>query len=469
MQFYSFEFIVFVPIVFFTYWLLKGKRAKNVFLIAASSWFLSTSDIRFFLLLLAVSSLAYISGNYLIAHKKYRRTIVTLNVIIFLSVLALFKYLNFFIDNFYTVLTHLGFTIDKFTVHLILPLGLSFYIFMAISYVIDCYNNKITPKPSVDEFFAYITFFPHILAGPIDRGRLMIPQLHVDRQFNYEEACDAMRQILWGLFKKSAIADVCDEVVSVVWSDMASQSSLSFIIAAFLYSIQIYCDFSGYSDMAIGIGRLFGIRMMKNFDYPYFARNVSEFWRRWHISLTSWFTEYVYIPLGGNRNGKTRTILNTLVVFILCGFWHGANFTFILWGGICGVMFIPYLLQKNARKYKTEPIEANVQTFVKIFVNFAWITFAWIFFRSDSLDTALSFIENTFTSNNPFAITKRMKYAILLSLVMIFVEWCNRNENYGFKNIKKYNIVIRYIIYFMCLFFIFLFSKTNGNFIYQNF
>jgi len=221
---------------------------------------------------------------------------------------------------------------------------------MAISYVIDCYRNKITSKPSIDEFLAYITFFPHILAGPIDRGRLMIPQLHVERKFDYKEACDAMRQILWGLFKKSAIADTCDDVVSVVWSDMSSQSSISFIIAAFLYSIQIYCDFSGYSDMAIGIGRLFGIRMMKNFNYPYFARNVSEFWRRWHISLTSWFTEYVYIPLGGNRVGKKRVVLNTLIVFTLCGFWHGANFTFIFWGFICGIMFVPYLLTKKSKK-----------------------------------------------------------------------------------------------------------------------
>jgi len=307
---------------------------------------------------------------------------------------------------------------------------------MAISYVIDCYRNKITSKPSIDEFLAYITFFPHILAGPIDRGRLMIPQLHVERKFDYKEACDAMRQILWGLFKKSAIADTCDDVVSVVWSDMSSQSSISFIIAAFLYSIQIYCDFSGYSDMAIGIGRLFGIRMMKNFNYPYFARNVSEFWRRWHISLTSWFTEYVYIPLGGNRVGKKRVVLNTLIVFTLCGFWHGANFTFIFWGFICGIMFVPYLLTKNPRKYKNEPIDTNYRTFIRIFVNFVLITFAWIFFRADSLDMALTFIEHTFTSNNQFTNIKHMKIVILLSIVMLFIEWYNRDEDYGFKKIK---------------------------------
>jgi D-alanyl-lipoteichoic acid acyltransferase DltB (MBOAT superfamily) len=343
---------------------------------------------------------------------------------------------------------------------------------MAISYTIDVYKRKFENYPSSINFFAYLSFFPHLLAGPIDRGRLLIPQFEGEKTFDYRVASDGVRQIIWGLFKKIVIADGCAGLVNVVWSNFEQQNSLVLLVTAVFYSIQIYSDFSGYSDIAIGTAHLFGINLMKNFGYPYFSRNVSEFWRKWHISLTSWFTEYIYIPLGGNRRGKLRTILNTLIVFSICGLWHGANWNFVFWGFLNGLLFIPLLLQKSPQKYKGVPIKLCFSDSSKMVLTFLVITFCWIFFRAPDLNQAFSYCFSIFANYEcplMFPQIEGLRFLMLILIVFIVVEWKNREFNHGLESLAQLNITYRWGIYLLCLLLIFVMRKTASSFIYFSF
>ena len=349
---------------------------------------------------------------------------------------------------------------------------------MAVSYTIDCYRLKIEKEPSFLEFAAYLSFFPHLLAGPIDRGREMIPQLQSPRTFSYDMASDGMRRILCGLFKKAVIADNAASMVDGAWNNYNGANSLLLVFAAVLYSIQIYADFSGYSDMAIGTGRLFGLKMRRNFAYPYFARNVSEFWRGWHMSLTSWFTEYLYIPLGGSRRGTGRTIFNTLVVFTLCGLWHGANWTYVFWGFLCGVLFIPILLFPGLKnRWKDVPVKAQPVQLVHILITFALITLCWVFFRAPNLTEAFSYLEAmavnihqpVFGANATGVVANKPLFLLLIALLVI-QEWRHRNEDHPLASLSHRNIAVRWAVYLALIYLIIYFTTTNGGaFIYQNF
>ncbi len=357
-----------------------------------------------------------------------------------------------------------------------MPLGVSFYCFMAMSYTIDCYRRKIEQEPTLVEFAAYLSFFPHLLAGPIDRGREMLPQLQSERTFSYDMAVDGMRRILCGLFKKVVIADNAAIMVNGIWGGYEDANSLMLLFAAVLYSVQIYADFSGYSDMAIGVGRLFGIKMRRNFVYPYFSRNVSEFWRGWHMSLTTWFTEYLYIPLGGSRQGKYRTIVNTLIVFTLCGLWHGANWTYVAWGFLCGALFIPLLLCPSLKnRWKDVPVKAQPLQLVHILTTFALITLCWVFFRAPSIADAFGFIAATAT-NLHLPLNKGMLGSgackplfLLLVVLWMFVEWRNRKAEYPLGTLAQRSTPIRWATYFALAILIIFYTTESGAFIYQNF
>ena len=481
MLFNSFEFLFFLPFAFLIYWFMPTQKLRNVVLLIASIIFYSYADLAMLFLLLAVCFITYFVGkkvtelvigggkfvdsHNLIVAKRWVAFAIVADVL----VLGFFKYFNFFTTGFADLFSHLGLHLDAFTIKIILPLGLSFYIFMAISYVVDCYRLKIDFNPTLLEFSTYFTFFPHLVAGPIDRGRMIIPQLQSKRVFTFAQGSDGLRQVLWGLFKKAVVADTCSQVVDYVWASLGSMSSSALIIAMALYSAQIYCDFSGYSDMAIGTGKLFGIHMMKNFDYPYFSRNISEFWRKWHMSLTSWFTEYIYIPLGGNRISRGRTIINTVLVFTICGLWHGANLTFVFWGFVNGLLFIPLLLQRKPNKYKDVPIDYKPITLLKVFITFVLVTICWVFFRASSINEAFSFFNQLINSNATFSKIPLLKFSILFVFVTFFIEWVKRNKEYALVDMDKLYKPVRWLIYLGFIFVIIQFSQAEGAFIYQNF
>ena len=460
-----------MPIVFILYWLLNNHKtvtARNVFVIIASYAFYAYADYRFTFLLFAVSLIAYISGKLIIGQRANKKLIVALNVFITIGVLFIIKYYNFFAEGFSKII---GISSDSITLNLILPIGLSFYSFMAMSYVVDCYRGSYEKSPDAISYFTYISFFPHLLMGPIDRGRYMIPQFESKIEFDYNFALSGMRQILWGLFAKVVVADSIGGFVDSVWINLHGFNSITLIITACFYSIQIYADFSGYSNMAIGVGKLLGIRMVKNFDNPYFSRNIAEFWRKWHMSLTSWFTEYLYIPLGGNRKGKLRTVINTILVFTLCGLWHGANWTFILWGFVNGCFFIPLLLQKKPNKYKNIPIAFSLKTLFQMLLTFSVFTFSLIIFRADNIGLFYDYM-TCIAFNHNLCFASFRKLALLAGAFVIF-EWFHRNREFGLsiENDRLFKRkAVRWGFYYVLLFSAIYYSlSSNIEFIYSQF
>lgn len=472
MQFNSLVFLFFIAIVFIIYWLLNNKHAtvlpRNIFIIIASYIFYAYADGRFTLILFAVTLIAYVSGKALLTRRTNKKAIVILNIVITIGTLFVIKYYNFFAKSFCQAI---GVSDDSVTLKLILPLGLSFYSFMALGYVLDCYKGKIEKSPDALTFFSYLSFFPHLLMGPIDRGRDMVPQFEKKVVFDYNLALNGMRQILWGLFAKVVVADSIGGFVDPVWSNPHEFNSVTLLITACLYSIQIYADFSGYSNMAIGIGKLLGIRMMKNFDFPYFSRNIAEFWHKWHISLTRWFTEYLYIPLGGNRKGRTRTIVNTIIVFSLCGFWHGANWTYLLWGLANGCFFIPLLIQKSPKKYKNVPIELSCKTFAQMLLTFILFSFSLIFFRAESIASFCDYM-TCIGSNYNESVASFWKLSLLMGFYVVF-EWFHRNKEFGLsiENEKIFKTKpVRWGFYYALLFSAIYYSlSVDVEFIYSQF
>lgn len=483
MIFNSLEFALFLPIFFVIYWLLKGSlKVQNLFVVAASYIFYGWWDWRFLILIAFTSFCSYYSG-ILIEYVRLKdenkeefsprlsRTITVVNIVINLLILGLFKYYNFFVDSFCSLIPSLR--EDELLLHLILPVGISFYTFQALSYSIDVYKKKIEPTHDLIAFLAFVSFFPQLVAGPIERATNLLPQFTKQRRFDYAEAVIGMRLILWGLFKKMIIADRCAWYVDDVWADYGNQSASSLALAAILFSFQIYGDFSGYSDVAIGTSKLFGIRLMRNFNVPYFSRDIAEFWRRWHISLTTWFRDYIYIPLGGSRVSKIKVVRNTFVIFLVSGLWHGANWTYVIWGAFHALLFLPMILLGKNRKHievvASYSLLPSAKELVQIFATFLLVCLGWIIFRAPSIGDALMFIKGLF-SISLFTLPEIIPFVtLLLVFMMLVIEWISRKSSYEFDISWIKKRWIRWCLYYIIIFIIFFYAVESKPFIYFQF
>jgi len=438
MLFNSIEFAIFLPIVFALYWALKRDlKLQNLLLLAASYVFYGWWDWRFLSLIAFSSMVDYFVGLQMgkTEEQSRRKLLLWVSICVNLGFLGFFKYFNFFAESFSDAFTLLGTPIEATRLNIILPVGISFYTFQTLSYSIDIYRKKLEPTRDIIAFFAFVSFFPQLVAGPIERAKNLLPQFYIKRTFEQDKAIDGLRQILWGLFKKVVIADNCAEYVNIIFSNPSDYSGSTLFLGGVLFAFQIYGDFSGYSDMAIGTARLFGFNLMKNFAFPYFSRDIAEFWRRWHISLSTWFRDYLYIPLGGSRGGTWMKIKNTFIIFVVSGFWHGANWTFIFWGFLNALYFLPLLLSnKNRRNLETVAqgrLLPSLREFFSILLTFALTVLAWIFFRADNLTEAFGIIYRVF-SLSIFTIPQYLPGGVLaMILFLLLVEWSNRDKEFG--------------------------------------
>lgn len=477
MLFNSIDFAIFLPIVFAAYWLVGKKQItiQNLVILVASYVFYGWWDWRF-LSLIFISSLAdYLIGIQLKSESREpgRKLFLSISLLLNLGMLGFFKYFNFFVDNFVEAFSFFGMSISPVSLQIILPVGISFYTFQTLSYTIDVYRRKLEPTTDVVAFFAYVSFFPQLVAGPIERATNLIPQFTRERTFEYKKAVDGGRQILWGLFKKMVIADNCAMIVNQIFDNYEDHTGSTLLLGGILFAFQIYGDFSGYSDIAIGTSRLFGFDLMKNFAFPYFSRDIAEFWRRWHISLSTWFRDYLYIPLGGSRGGTSLKIRNTFIIFIVSGFWHGANWTFVVWGFLNALYFLPLLLGNRNRRYTGEIAEGrmlpSLQEGVQILLTFLLTVLAWVFFRAESIGDALSYLQGI-ASISLFSLPALLtiKLAGLLGL-FIAVEWVHRTKEYGLQLSEKIPKVINWAIYYLIILMILEFGGEPQEFIYFQF
>ena len=440
MFFNSLSFAIFLPIVFLLYWLVfnKNKTTQNAVLIVASYYFYSCWDWRFLFLLVFSTLLDYFSAIMMenSTSDKKRKLWLWLTIGINLGFLGVFKYYDFFAQSFAELLNGFGFQANPVLLKLILPVGISFYTFHGLSYVIDIYYKRITAERNFIDYSLFVSYFPLLVAGPIERATHLLPQVKIKRHFNFEKAKEGVYQIIWGLVKKVVIADSCATYANAVFDNYESMNSLSLALGAVYFAFQIYGDFSGYSDIALGTSKLFGIDLLKNFNYPYFSRDIAEFWRRWHISLSSWFRDYLYIPLGGSSGGMGMKIRNTFIIFLVSGFWHGANWTFIAWGFINALYFLPLLLlKKNRSNMETVQLYWNFDSF-KVFLSmvstFLLTCLAWIFFRAKSIGDAFDYIGRIFTNQSfqsQYLDNERYNYEIILLILgFVLVEWKSRTQ-----------------------------------------
>jgi len=472
MLFNSIEFAVFLPIVFLLYWFVfrRSLRWQNFFIVAVSYLFYGWWDWRFLFLIAFTSFCSWGSGLLI---QRYRgrpaaKAVHILNIVLNLAILGVFKYYDFFVSSFANLF--LDGRTDGLLLNIILPVGISFYTFQALSYSIDVYREKLEPTRDIVQFFAFVSFFPQLVAGPIERATNLLPQFGKPRTFDYAQAVDGMRQILWGLFKKIAVADNCAAYVDHVYGAYQSQSGVTLAIAAVLFAFQIYGDFSGYSDIAIGTAKLFGIKLMRNFDNPYFSRDIAEFWRRWHISLTTWFRDYVYIPLGGSRVSKPKVVRNTFVIFLLSGFWHGANWTFIAWGAFHALLFMPLILSGRNRKFTGEIAEGRVlpswSEAGRMLLTFALVTFGLILFRADSISQAWQYI--TLLPHGGALYTEKLAACSIYVLLMLVMEWIHRGRRHGL-DLSGRPAVWRYALYYGLIIVMFFAYSNSETFIYFQF
>ena len=456
--------------------MLKGNRiGQNTFLLASSYVFYGWWDWRFLFLIIASSFVDYNIGLRLDAteNSTTRKRLLWASIIFNLGLLGIFKYYNFFVDSFIDLFSNFGIELNAYTLSIILPVGISFYTFQTMSYTIDIYRKQLTPTKNIISFFAFVSFFPQLVAGPIERAKHLLPQFETERHFSKEKSIDGLRQILWGLFKKVVIADNCALVVNKIFENPEMYSGSTLFLGAVFFAFQIYGDFSGYSDIAIGTARILGFDLMKNFAFPYFSRNIAEFWRRWHISLSTWFRDYLYIPLGGSRGSKTNQIRNTFIIFLVSGFWHGANWTFIIWGFIHALCFMPLLVLKKNRNYLNTVAEGrwfpSIKELFQILVTFIIATLAWVFFRAENLGAALSYIQGIFDSSL-FSTPSFLNTVILGSIALCLIfEWWHRDKEYGLQFGVKVPKVIRWSSYYMLMGFIFFYGGKSQEFIYFQF
>ena len=483
MIFNSIQFAIFLPVVFLLYWFVFDKwmsksphqlKLQNAFVLVASYVFYGWWDWRFLILIAFTSLTSYLSGILMREGEKRRNlAVMWVNIAVNIGILGTFKYYDFFANEFASLF---GLESERLLLHLILPVGISFYTFQSLSYSIDIYRQKMQPTRDVVAFFAYIAFFPQLVAGPIERATHLLPQFLQRRHFDRQTAIDGARQILWGLFKKMVVADTCATYVDMAFGEPAAGSVK--LLGAIFFTFQIYGDFSGYSDIAIGTAKLFGISLMRNFDNPYFSRNIAEFWRRWHISLTSWFRDYVYIPLGGNRGSMWKVVRNTFVVFTCSGLWHGANWTFLAWGLYHALLFTPLIIHGKNRK-KPEVVAAgrllpNVKELGQMTFTFLLVVIGWILFRTTGIPSAMGYFQSMLSAETLTGFYKFFTHPSawpmnLYIIVMLIVEWANRSRQHGLDIRGLRPAWLRWLIYYTILVVILLFGAESTNFIYFQF
>jgi alginate O-acetyltransferase complex protein AlgI len=482
MFFNSIDFAFFLPIVFFVYWFVAKENYKfqNIILLVSSYYFYACWDWRFLFLLISSTLLDYYTGikiNSLVNNRK-KKLWLLVSVGVNLGFLGVFKYYNFFADSFVEGLLQMGINANFGSLQVVLPVGISFYTFHGLSYVIDIYKNRITPERNFVNYSVFVSFFPLLVAGPIERATHLLPQIIKERKFDYSKAVDGLRQILWGLFKKIVIADNCAEFANNIFNNSSNYNGSSLVIGAVFFTFQIYCDFSGYSDIALGTARLFGIDLLRNFAFPYFSRDIAEFWRRWHISLSSWFKDYLYIPLGGSKGGMWMKIRNTFIIFLVSGFWHGANWTFIFWGFLNALYILPSIIFNTNRnnldivaKGKYLP---TLKEFITIGLTFVLTVFAWIFFRAKNVTHAFNYISVIFSGSllviPNFPGIKRALIIALITFVFIIIEWLGREQQYALATIGlKWKRPFRLALYYSIIIMVFWFGGKEQQFIYFQF
>lgn len=484
MLFNSITFLIFLPIVFLLYWFVfRSRKGQNLLIVAASYVFYGWWDWRFLLLIALTSFCSYGSGLLLernVGRSRIQRLVAASNIVLNLAILGVFKYYNFFVENLNALFHAVGYQLDWATVKLILPVGISFYTFQALSYTIDVYRKQIRATHDIVEFFAYISFFPQLVAGPIERATNLLPQFQNARCFDYTHAVDGCRQMLWGFFKKLVVADSCALVVNEYWGQWQEFNGAFLFVLGVLFAFQIYGDFSGYSDIAIGCARLFGINLMRNFDYPYFSRSIPEFWRRWHISLTTWFRDYVYIPLGGSRCGRWKTVRNIFIVWAISGLWHGANWTFVCWGLFHATILVSYnILGIDAKSGRASSVGifSYAKDLMKTFLTFVLAVIGWIIFRSENIGEAYGFLSRMgATILDGFSIVHGKKVILFAVFPLMLIEWLQRGKQHPLQfpdNRFFRNRIVRWTIYVLLVliifFCVFTGSRQSQTFIYFQF
>ena len=479
MLFNSFEFLLFLPIVFILYWFVFNKKLswQNGLVLVASYFFYGWWSWKFMGLLMLSTSLDYAYGFWVASpNRKKAKLFLWLSIINNLGILGVFKYYNFFAVQFQTGFELLGLHTNPVLLQVALPIGISFYTFHGMSYVFDIYRGNQKPVRNFVDYAVFVSFFPLLVAGPIERASHLLPQVQKPRFFNYTQAVEGCRLILWGMFKKVVIADSLAGIVDNIFQNYQEHNGVTLILGAVAFSFQIYGDFSGYSDIALGIAKLFGFELLSNFKFPYFSRDVAEFWRRWHISLSSWFRDYLYIPLGGSKNGKYKAIRNTFIIFLVSGFWHGASWNFIAWGFIHACGFLPLLLLNRNRKHVTDVVAhdrklPNLKELLQMLTTFAFVSFAWIFFRADVMQNALGYIKQIGVSIAEYPEQLLMlpsrKMALVYIIPLVLGDWYLRRDERSLKT--SANNLIRKFIYWVII--IFILSSIGGkqSFIYFQF
>lgn len=482
MLFNSLNFALFLPIVFVLYWFVtkSNLRFQNILLLVSSYFFYACWDWRFLFLLLFSTLLDYFTGLKMSGAKNQQKKKFWfwLSISANLGFLALFKYYNFFAQSFAEALANFGLQVNPWTLSVILPVGISFYTFHGLSYVIDIYKDKIKVEKNFVDYAVFVSFFPLLVAGPIERATHLLPQIKKERTFDYAKAVDGLRQILWGLFKKIVIADNCAEFANTIFNNAADYSGSTLVLGALFFTFQIYCDFSGYSDIALGTARLFGIDLLRNFAFPYFSRDIAEFWRRWHISLSSWFKDYLYIPLGGSKGSMWVKIRNTFIIFLVSGFWHGANWTFIAWGFLNALYIMPSIIF-NTNRANIDIVARGkylptLKEFFSIGITFSLTVFAWIFFRAVDLTHAFSYVAGIFSGSlftvPHFAEMEKAVPIIFLTGIFLMVEWFGRERQYAIAHLGlKWYKPLRWSVYYAIIIAIFYFTGKEQQFIYFQF
>ena len=483
MLFNSIDFAIFLPIVFFLYWFVTKKNLKlqNFLIVVASYTFYGWWDWRFLSLILFSTIIDYSVGRSLFNEENIskRKILLWISILVNLGFLGFFKYYNFFLDNFVTAFSFFGTPINAQGLNIILPVGISFYTFQTLSYTIDVYKRKLEPTKDFIVFTAFVSFFPQLVAGPIERATNLLPQFYKKRTFQYDKSVDGLRQILWGLFKKIVIADNSAQIANEIFNNSADYPGSTLVLGAIFFTFQIYGDFSGYSDIAIGTSRLFGFNLKQNFAFPYFSRDIAEFWRRWHISLSTWFRDYLYIPLGGSRGGTTMKVRNTFIIFIVSGFWHGANWTFIVWGALNALYFLPLLLL-NKNRINTDVVAQGkyfptFKEFYKIGITFSLTILAWVFFRAENIGHAISYLSTIFSPSIfdfPKLNISRLHTLQMMIMILLFliIEWNGRETKYALEKIGfNWNKKTRLSFYFSITVLIFMFLGKEQQFIYFQF
>lgn len=480
MLFNSLDFAVFIPVVFLLYWFVTNKRLglQNLLIALASYVFYGWWDWRFLSLILFSTCIDYSIGILLSKQKNEtkRKTLLWISILVNLGFLGFFKYYNFFLENFVAAFSVFGTKFNHNTLNIILPVGISFYTFQTLSYTIDIYKKKMKPTKDFIVFVAFVSFFPQLVAGPIERASNLLPQFNKKRKFNYDNAVDGMRQILWGLFKKMVVADNCAEYANIIFDNSSEHSGSTLFLGAIFFTFQIYGDFSGYSDIAIGTSRLFGFNLMRNFAFPYFSRDIAEFWRRWHISLSTWFRDYLYIPLGGSRGSLWLKIRNIFIIFIVSGFWHGANWTFIVWGSLNAIYFLPVMIlgknRQNINVVAQGKYFPKIKEFLQIIITFFITVLTWVFFRAENVKHATDYLFGIF-SGNFFSVPEILPaITLIMILILITIEWLQRDKQHGLEfstNNTKLKRPIRWTIYILLIILIFTYGGSEQEFIYFQF